>query len=429
MFKLSDPAHLSLWQKTSAEGPSSSFLKGNNKAEVVVIGAGIAGLTTALHLSEAGIDVAVIEAGEIACGATGKSGGLIAPDFIRHSPVDIENEFGPIEGEKLIKLVGSAAKHCFDLIKKHNISCEARQDGFWTPAHNDEIAQSLKMRAKQWKDRGFAVDYYSADQVCQQLGTTFYQGAIKFDEGGSVNPVALCRGLADIVIKLGGRIYTQSRVTKMSKIGSDRRVETKMGFIDGKKIVLAANGGNAQLHPDLQKTILPLKVIQYATKPYLKEARAEILKDGGAFTDKRPYLFTARFDVFGRMISALPDFFMPRSEKTLILEASKRVSDQFSKLKPIKIESMWRGTAWLNSTLLPKIYELDEDVYAIQACNGRGLANNMVIGKEMAESIIKNDKECLSIKPEKPRPIKGYLIAQTVPSFMMLRAYLKQKFF
>ena len=83
-----------LWERTSAPGPKLDRLDGHNKADIAVIGAGVAGLSTALHLAQKGCSVAVIEAGEPGCEATGRSGGLIAPDFVRHSPNEIESKLG-----------------------------------------------------------------------------------------------------------------------------------------------------------------------------------------------------------------------------------------------------------------------------------------------------------------------------------------------
>ena len=68
-----------LWLDTAAPAPSLSPLVGSKQADVLVVGGGIAGLTTALHLAEAGVDVALLEARHLGAGATGQSGGLVAP--------------------------------------------------------------------------------------------------------------------------------------------------------------------------------------------------------------------------------------------------------------------------------------------------------------------------------------------------------------
>jgi succinate dehydrogenase/fumarate reductase flavoprotein subunit len=70
----------SLWQATAPPGPMLPVLEGDTDAEILVIGGGVAGLSTALHLAERGVAVALVEGAAVGSGATGASGGLIAPE-------------------------------------------------------------------------------------------------------------------------------------------------------------------------------------------------------------------------------------------------------------------------------------------------------------------------------------------------------------
>ncbi len=411
-----------LWEATAEPGPKLSSLEGEHKAEVVVIGAGISGLSTALHLAEAGYSVVVIEACEPGSGATGKSGGLVAPDFIKHNLAEIKRALGHAEGERLGKMVGSSARQCFDLIESHNISCDAKRDGFWVPAHDKAALASLRNRAEEWQKAGFDVQSISADETARSLGTSRYCGAIRFAEGGSLNPLALSRGLAEAATRQGATIYSNSQVNKLARRPDGWRVITASGQLDAKRVVLAANGGNAALHVRMKRTVLPLSVFEFATAP-----RASILPEGGSFTDKQPYLFTSRYDKEGRLISAFPDFFIKRSEKRLYEEAKRRLVQHFPILERVSIDYLWHGMAWINPSLLPKIYDLEEGIFAIQACNGRGLGTNAVLGKEMASALIHKNQNLLSVKPEPPISIRAHRLAQMAPSILMAMAYLKDR--
>ena len=63
----------SLWAAVTPQGPDLPELIGTQQADVIVIGAGFTGLSTALHLREAGVDVAVVEAAEPGWGASGRN--------------------------------------------------------------------------------------------------------------------------------------------------------------------------------------------------------------------------------------------------------------------------------------------------------------------------------------------------------------------
>ena len=62
----------SLWAAVTPPGPELPQLKGSEKADVIVIGGGFTGLSTALHLREASVDVAIVEAIEPGWGASGR---------------------------------------------------------------------------------------------------------------------------------------------------------------------------------------------------------------------------------------------------------------------------------------------------------------------------------------------------------------------
>ncbi|MDZ4729688.1 MAG: FAD-binding oxidoreductase [Xanthomonadales bacterium] len=426
-FDASTAPRTTLWEATAAPGPKLESIEGEHKVDVAVIGAGVAGLSTTLHLAEAGCSVALLEAAELGSGATGKSGGLLAPDFIRHSPLEINRLLGPDNGPRLVEMVGLSAKQCVELIETHSISCDAKLDGFWVPAHDQSTSIKLLNRANEWHEAGFNVAWIPAGETIERLGSERYCGAVRFAEGGSLNPLAFSRGLAEAAIRHGAEIYTNSPVKELTRQLDGWRLTALSGQVDAKRVVLAANGGNSALHVGMRRTALPLSVFQYATQPLAPEQKAAVFPVGGSFTDKQPYIFSARFDRDGRLISALPDFFIPRSEKSLIAEANRRLAKHFPILENASIEYLWRGTAWINPTLLPKVYDLSDGVFAIQACNGRGIALNAVLGKEMANALTKGKQYSRVVKTERPNPIKAHRLVQNLPSVLMALAYFKNR--
>ncbi|MDT8319386.1 MAG: FAD-binding oxidoreductase [Xanthomonadales bacterium] len=419
----------SLWERTAAPGPKLEPLASARKANVAVVGAGLAGLSTALHLAEKGLSVTVVEADEVGSGATGKSGGLLAPDMISHSPSDIERLFGSERGSRLLRMVGSSASQCFELIKKYDLGCDAEQTGFWTPAHNAAVASALQSRAHEWQARGFNVHYAESGETAACLGTDRYLGAIRFDDGGTVDPLALSRGLAATAQRFGAEIYAQSPVTSLRRHGSGWRVETDHGRVEAERVVLAANGGNPALHPALRHTVLPLDVVEFATAPLSEAQRMSILRHRISFTDKRAYIFTARYDAAGRLVSAFPNFMVKRSGAALFAEAARRIEQFYPALKGLPIEYLWHGRAWINPALLPSVHDLGDGAFAIQACNGRGITTNVVLGMELAAALKQRDPACLSVVPGAPVPIRAHRLARYAPSALMLLAFLRSRLF
>ena len=68
-----------VYTEAAPPSPPTQPLRQQSRVSVAVIGAGFTGLSTALHLAEAGIDVAVLEAKEIGWGASGRAFGQVVP--------------------------------------------------------------------------------------------------------------------------------------------------------------------------------------------------------------------------------------------------------------------------------------------------------------------------------------------------------------
>jgi glycine/D-amino acid oxidase-like deaminating enzyme len=418
------PSSATLWSATAAPAPLLPALGGDLDTDVLVIGGGVAGLTTAVNLAEAGVETVLLEAGQPGDGATGWSGGLIAPDYIRHTPETIGRVVGRAKAEKLTRMVGGSGRGVFDLIARHAIDCEAREDGFYAPAHNAALADTQRRVANQWSSRGYKVAFVEGDRIGRAFGAERYVGALHFAEGGSVNPLGYARGLVAAAKRLGAGVFVNSRVRSLLRKGDRWVARTDRGTVSARRLVLAANGGNAALHPALRRTALPLHVIQFATAPLSPEERAAILPDGGAFTDKVPYLFTARIDDHGHLISAFATSYLVQGARAQLREARRRVSQHFAALPDPRIDFLWEGVAWLNSSFLPEVYDLGDNAVAIQADNGRGISLNTMIGGEVAAMLATRDREALSVTPRAPTPIRMHAGAAMLPKVLMSMAYL-----
>src|SRR5580704_11740629 len=88
------PLPQSLYRQTARAAPATQALDGDCKVSVAIVGGGFTGLSTALHLAEQGVDVAVLEQHEPGWGASGRNGGQVNPG-LKPDPDEVEAEFGP----------------------------------------------------------------------------------------------------------------------------------------------------------------------------------------------------------------------------------------------------------------------------------------------------------------------------------------------
>src|ERR1700694_555956 len=116
-----------LYLDTATPAEPTPPLQGDVRADVVVVGGGFTGLSTALHLAERGVGVLLLEAEEPGWGASGRNGGQVNPG-LKHDPDEVERRFGNDLGGRMNALAGAASGFVFDLIQRHGIRCDARRN-------------------------------------------------------------------------------------------------------------------------------------------------------------------------------------------------------------------------------------------------------------------------------------------------------------
>src|SRR6267142_954521 len=174
----------SLWAAVTPAGPELPRLAGTVEADAVIIGAGFTGLSAALHLREAGVDVAVIEAAEPGWGASGRNNGQVIPTLSRPDPEDIVAKHGAT-GERFVALLRDSASVLFDVARRYQIPAEQEQAGWVQPVHSPGRIKIAERRVRQWSKAGAAVELLSREQVRAMLGSDAWYGGFWKRTGGA----------------------------------------------------------------------------------------------------------------------------------------------------------------------------------------------------------------------------------------------------
>jgi len=405
--------------------PPRPAASGAIDADVVVIGGGVAGLSTALHLAEAGLRPLLLESARIGDGATGASAGVIAPQLIRTTPDAVIKRLGRDHGTAMLRLVGESGRTLFDLAARHGIACDATPKGFLAGATGHGAYDKLSARMAEWTPYRDDIRVCDAAETARLTGCRGYGAAVLDRSGGSIDPLLFARGLAARAEALGASIHEDSAVRKIERRGTSWLLTTPTARITAQTVVLAANGGNAALHPALAGTILPLPVCEVATEALPADMRAAILPEGHSLTDLEPDVFSIRHAAGGRLVTAFPvGGTQPPAQ---IAEAvNRRLAQMLSVHHPLRLDYIWQGTAWVNSNLLPRLVRVDQGLVAIQACNGRGLGINTALGREVARSIAEPGT-APAIPFGAPSRVSGFLLAQHLPRLLMSAALMTKR--
>jgi glycine/D-amino acid oxidase-like deaminating enzyme len=376
----------SLYVETACERTPTTALRGDKSVAVVVIGAGFTGLSAALHLVQAGVEVTVLEANEPGWGASGRNGGQVNPG-LKHEPEEIERQFGQELGQRMVALSGNAPSRVFQIVREHQIRCEANQGGTIRAAFTAKSSDFLRRATGGLRSRGAPVELLEGDALIRATGTDRYVCAALDRRGGSVNPLGYARGLAEAAIRAGAAIHSNTKATAISRKGSQWTVTTPGGVVTGRWLVLATNGYTDNLWPKLRQTIVPVYSGIVATEPLLQSVARRILPQGSVLYEHEDITVYYRLDTSNRLLMGGRSRQSPM-EGTEGLEGLKVYTKRlFPFIGDVRWSHGWNGQLAITTDHYPHFSEPAQNVIVCMGYNGRGVAMATAMGGEIAKRI------------------------------------------
>lgn len=412
----------SLWAAVTPPGPELPQLEGTEQADVVIIGAGFTGLSTALHLREAGIDVAIVEAAEPGFGGSGRNNGQVIPTLTRPDPDDIVRKHRDA-GERFVALLRDCASTLFDVARRYQIQAEQEQAGWIQPVHSPGRMAIAERRVRQWSKAGASVELLSREQIAKMLGSDAWHGGFWNRTGGHINPLALSRGLARAVVERGGRIFTRSPAAKFERRDNRWFVTTEHGEISGRALILATNAYTGefaqQLAPDIAREVMPVRSWQMATEPLSSAARQTVIPGRQAMSDTHGELYFARYDARHRLVTG--GAMMGTDADQLKRDVAARLKRLWPQIGEVKFDYVWNGYVGMTTDFLPRIHQLGPDAFAWAGCNGRAVALSIAIGQELAKAAQGVPAQDLALPFTQPLPYVAHgLLRRLAPLMLMV---------
>jgi glycine/D-amino acid oxidase-like deaminating enzyme len=407
----------SLWQAISPQRSPAPALQGRREAEIVIIGAGMTGLSAGLHLAKRGRKVVVIEGATVGWGGSGRNNGQVIPVLAGAEPGAIETRYGQT-GERLVTLIRDSADDLFQLARDENIECEAQQTGWFQPAHSRDHLAVSQWRYKAWEKRGAPVELVDAAACAKLLGSTAWHGGLLNPTGGHINPLMFVRGLAAACERAGGVIYEQSPVTSISRKGQRWQVKTGQAGIDCDAVLLATNAYSDALTktvaPVLARTLVPVTSWQMATEPLSDGVLKTLLPGRQAVSDTRGDLRFFRLDARNQLITGGALMFQTKGASRLQRLASKRLADDFPQLGNITFSHIWSGYVGITPDHFPHFHQLGPGYWSAIGYNGRGVALSVSLGRELAGALDGENPKDLALPLSQPETIPFHAIGRKV---------------
>lgn len=384
---LNDPHSHGLWEQTAPRAPHTTELREDVAADVVIVGAGYTGLSTALHLCEQGMSVVVVEAIDIGFGGSGRNVGLVNAG-LWVMPDVVTRRLGDVLGGRLLNLLADAPQLVFETIAKHSIECEARRDGTLHCAVGQRGYAELQQREAQWKARGAPVKLLSAKEAAARIGSCAYSGALFDARAGTIQPLAYARGLAQAAIAAGARVFARSPVVAAEQAGDSWIVRTASGSARGKWIVVATDAYSIGPWQLVRAEQLHLPYFNVATHPLDADTRASILPRGEGAWDTRQVLSSFRMDAAGRLVFGSIGALRGAARQVHEAWARRAIRKIFPQLSEVTFEARWFGHIGMTSDSLPRFHVFAARVIGFSGYNGRGIAPGTTFGRVLAHFIV-----------------------------------------
>jgi len=408
-----------VYAKAAPQAINAPALDGSIRADVVVVGGGFTGLSTAFHLAQRGVSVAVVEAREVGWGGSGRAFGQVVP-YAKHNEDHIYSTFGADYGERLINLLATGPDVVFGLIEKNEIDCQPIRTGLLFAAHTKSAAARLEKRAKFWQGRSQPVELLEGRGLESTVGSRYYPVALIDFRGGCVNPLGFARGLAKLAILAGARLFENSRATALLKNGKGWRLKAGNGEVLADTVVLATDGYTDDLWPGLRQAIVPVRAYHVLSTPLGENLRKSILPGGQSLTDSRRLYSGIRVRPDGRLHMSVDGPPFSNDGTAFKRHATKRVQTLFAQVDDLSWEEEMAGWVGISADQYPRIHPLDHGAFGAVGLSGRGIAFGTLLGSELARRVLNvPESECaLPLTPLRtlPTPALTRLMAHSLIS-------------
>ena len=381
-----------------APPPDDGPIRGDTDAEVVVIGSGASGISTALYLAqEHGIQALVLEANQTAWGCSSRSGGQGQNASGRLSRAQWIERWGLDTAKRLDREIRNGFENFRHLSTQ--IDCDAFDGGHLYLAHRPEKLEYLR-RETQLRREVFGYDtrLLSAQEVrrdyCDERETA---GAMLESEGVGIHPLKFTFGLMAKARALGVRVHPGSPVQSWETRDGVHHLGTPGGVVRARRVTVCTGGYTGQkLNPLLKNRIMPILSNSVVTRVLsAAELKATNFRSRTFLTDTRTLRFYYRLLADNRLqIGSRSAVTGADAEDPGHLQLlTDAIARKFPPLADIPIDYAWWGWVDVSHDMMPRICRPDpaQTVWYAVGYGGNGVSFSTWAGKRLAERVAGQD--------------------------------------
>ncbi|MBX3596375.1 MAG: FAD-binding oxidoreductase [Rhizobiaceae bacterium] len=363
------------------------------EVDVVVIGAGYAGLGGAITLARAGRSVLVLDRQHPGEGASTRNGGITSGN-IRPSFAELARKFGK-ERALGIQAEGKEARE--DLrrfITDEGIECDYQLSGRFSGALTAKDYDNLARGAEDLS-RTLGVESYAvpASEQHQYIGTDFYcGGSVRMDIGG-LNPAKFHAGMMRVAQAAGANIQGSTAVLSTEKSGAGFVVTTSRGKVRAGAVLSCTNGYTDGSDKWLRRRLVPIRSRIVATEVLPKDVMDRLMPPRMMYSDGRELSYYYRPSPDGtRIVFGGRDGTVSGDPQWPTNHLKTELARIFPELADTTLSHSWFGYVAMHRDMVPRVFRKDGVVYATGYC-GSGVVWARWLGMKAAQQILGKEQE------------------------------------
>jgi gamma-glutamylputrescine oxidase len=359
-------------------------------ADVLVVGAGYAGLSSAIELARRGYRVVVLEADRVCSGASGRNGGQAIVGYASG-----QEPFEQQLGREKARLAWDMSLQAIDLIdervREFEIDCDWAK-GYLHVADSPRKARALEADAASMaRDYGFMTDVATGVDVQRHIQSPRYCASAFESTSGHLHPLKYGLGLARAAQALGVRLFEHSAVVRLDR-GDKLKAFTAQGSVAAQFGVLAGNCTlpeyGPKVAPDVSARIMPVGTYILGTAPLDKGLCQQLLPGNVAVCDNNFILDYFRFSADHRMLFGGRVSYSTQTPRKLGATMAQRMGEVFPQLRDVPVDYLWGGFVDISMNRAPDFGRLGNNLYYLQGFSGHGVALTGLAGQLVAEALV-----------------------------------------
>jgi gamma-glutamylputrescine oxidase len=391
------------YEATTERGEMRMPLRGTVKADVCVIGGGLAGLTTALELSRRKKKVVLLEAKQLAWGASGRNGGFVSNGFAE----GIENVQKRV-GLEAARALYSLSRHGSEYVRREIASGDPTikmGEGWIVALRHGDMGRLKSYRDMMARDYGEDLEFLSAEQTREKLNSLRYFESIFNPRAFHFHPLKYSLMLAREAEKKGASLHENSQALAVQKLGNEWRVRCADGEVVAQHVVHCVSSLDRTIHKASGRAVLPVATYVAVTEPLNQDG----VRTSAAVADTRRAGNYYRLIDGGRLLWGGRITTRVSEPARLAEEMKGDMLATFPQLGNPHIDYSWAGLMGYALHKMPLIGRDSEGQWFATAFGGHGMNTTAMAGQLLARAIADGDDEYRRFAPFAPLWAGGQL--------------------